>query len=412
MKDDVGVPRIGLPPENRRQRMVKLCWVCVWMIYLAYPVSDLLDGSHTVPVRIVGWVALAAFLGSYIALVFRRQVGGAPRPGRPFHLALLLGMLTVSVVTSYLLSSAWLTLFVYTAIATGVLLAPRYSLAGVTAVTACLVVVGLTCPDRTMGNLGSAAVSAFLGGAAMGGLQGMVRTMQELREARQAVAALAASDERLRMARDLHDLLGHSLSLITLKSELTSRFLDQGRYAEAQAQVADIEKVSRQSLVDVREAIGGYRRPKIAVELAALRIALEAADVAVDADQSIADAHPGLGPEEEGALGWALREAATNIVRHSAAKNCTVRLAEYLVEDGSRALRLDVVDDGMGVGKRSGHSRGNGLSGLAERLALADGTLETGPGPRGRGFSLRASVPLRAQSKAPADSGLAGTVHP
>jgi two-component system sensor histidine kinase DesK len=152
MKDDVGVPRIGLPPENRRQRMVKLCWVCVWMIYLAYPVSDLLDGSHTVPVRIVGWVALAAFLGSYIALVFRRQVGGAPLPGRPFHLALLLGMLTVSVVTSYLLSSAWLTLFVYTAIATGVLLAPRYSLAGVTAVTACLVVVGLTCPDRTMGS--------------------------------------------------------------------------------------------------------------------------------------------------------------------------------------------------------------------------------------------------------------------
>jgi two-component system sensor histidine kinase DesK len=400
MKDDVGVPRIGLPPENRRQRMVKLCWVCVWMIYLAYPVSDLLDGSHTVPVRIVGWVALAAFLGSYIALVFRRQVGGAPRPGRPVHRA------------SYLLSSAWLTLFVYTAIATGVLLAPRYSLAGVTAVTACLVVVGLTCPDRTMGNLGSAAVSAFLGGAAMGGLPGLAQLLHRPDHALQAVAALAASDERLRMARDLHDLLGHSLSLITLKSELTSRFLDQGRYAEAQAQVADIEKVSRQSLVDVREAIGGYRRPKIAVELAALRIALEAADVAVDVDQSVADGHPGLGPEEEGALGWALREAATNIVRHSAAKNCTVRLAEYLVEDGSRALRLDVVDDGMGVGKRSGHSRGNGLSGLAERLALADGTLETGPGPRGRGFSLRASVPLRAQSKAPADSGLAGTVHP
>jgi two-component system sensor histidine kinase DesK len=412
MKDDLGVPRIGLPPENRRQRLVKLCWVCVWMIYLAYPVSDLLDGGHSVPVRIAGWVSLVAFLGCYVALVFRRQVGGAAVPGRPLHLALLLGMVAVSTVTSYLLGSPWLTLFVYTAIATGVLVVPRYSLAAVTAVTGLLVVVGLTCPDRTMGNLASAAVSAFLGGAAMGGLQGMVRTMQELREARQAVAALAASDERLRMARDLHDLLGHSLSLITLKSELTSRFLEQERYEEARAQVADIEKVSRQSLVDVREAIGGYRRPKISVELAALRIALEAADVAVDADQSIADAHPGLGPEEEGALGWALREAATNIVRHSGARTCTVRLAEYLVEDGSRALRLDVVDDGVGVGKRSAHGRGNGLSGLAERLELADGKLETGPGPRGRGFSLRATVPLRAQPKAAADSGLAGTVHP
>jgi two-component system sensor histidine kinase DesK len=133
------------------------------------------------------------------------------------------------------------------------------------------------------------------------------------------VAALAASDERLRLARDLHDLLGHSLSLITLETELTSRFMDQERYAEARAQVADIEKVSRQALVDVREAIGGYRRPKLAVELAVARTALSAADIAIDVSLSLADPRPGLGAEEEGALGWALREAVTNVVRHSGA---------------------------------------------------------------------------------------------
>ena len=404
----MGELRIGQPPENRRQRVIKLCWMLLWMLYLAYPMSDLLDGSHSFPAVVAGWVALGVFLCCYIALVLRRQVRGTA--AQPRLMGLLCGMFVISVVACYTLGSPWLTLFSYTAIAIGVMLPPRYSFLGVGAVTACLVVVGFTCPRADVGTTASAAVSAFLGGAAMSALQRMVSTMQELREAREAVAALAASDERLRMARDLHDLLGHSLSLITLKSELTARFLDQARYEEARAQVADIEKVSRQSLVDVREAIGGYRRPKLAVELAAVRTALGAADIEVDADPSIADGHPGLGPDEEGALGWALREAATNVVRHSGAKRCAVQLSEFLVEDGSRSLRLEVVDDGVGASK--GVRPGNGLSGLAERLELADGVLETGPGPRGRGFRVRASVPLRASAFTAEEEPVAGTVQP
>ncbi|MFD0329077.1 sensor histidine kinase [Streptacidiphilus monticola] len=256
--------------------------------------------------------------------------------------------------------------------------------------------------------LTSVGFAAFLGGAAMTGLQRLVRTMRELREARQAIAALAASDERLRLARDLHDLLGHSLSLITLKTELTSRFMDQERYAEARAQVDDIEKVSRQALIDVREAIGGYRRPKLAVEIAAARTALTAADIRFDAAADLADARPGLGPDEEGALGWALREAVTNVVRHSGAGRCEVVLEEHPGErEGERELRLIVRDDGSG----GRHARaGNGLSGLGERLQLADGRLETGPVSGGKGFQLTAVVPLRTQSVASA-SDLAGTLH-
>ena len=419
------VPRIGQPPENRRQMMVKLCWMLLWMIYLAYPVSDLLGDNHAVPARILGWVLLLVFLACYVSMVLRRQMG-SPGQRQFVNLLSLGGMVVLSVVSAYTLGGSWLTLFTYTAVSAGIVLSPRWSMIGVVVLTACLVAVGLTCPDPVgAGGLAPIALSAFLGGMAMTGIQRLMQTMQELREARQAVAALAASDERLRMARDLHDLLGHSLSLITLKSELTARFMDQERYEEARDQVKDIEKVSRQSLVDVREAIGGYRRPKLAVEVAAARTALHAADIEADTDPGIADPHPGLGPDEEGALGWALREAVTNVVRHSGAQHCTVRLAEYMEPGGGRSLRLEVADDGVG-GRRAGHVRhGNGLTGLAERLTLADGSLEAGPGPRGKGFAVRASVPLRAVlrtsdqpsgqaagKESPTEEAVTGTVQP
>ena len=406
-----GGARIGQPPENRRQMLVKLCWMLMWLIYLAYPVSDLLSGHHQAPARILGWVLLVLFLGTYISMVLLRQVMVVSSRWNRWTLVALAGMFVISAVSSYTLGGSWLSLFTYTAVSAGIVLPPRWALLGVAGMTACLIVVGLTCPDPvTDGGLAPIALSAFLGGAAMTGIQQLVRTMEELREARQAVAALAASDERLRMARDLHDLLGHSLSLITLKSELTARFMDQERYGEARAQVVDIEKVSRQSLVDVREAIGGYRRPKLAVEVAAARTALHAADIAAETDPGIADPHPGLGPDQEGALGWALREAVTNVVRHSGATQCTVRLAEYMEPGGSRSLRLEVADDGVGV-RRGGHLRhGNGLTGLVERLTLADGSLEAGSGPRGRGFSVRATVPLRAVL-APTEDPVAGTVQ-
>lgn len=403
-----GTVRIGQRPENRRQLLVKLCWMLIWLVYLAYPVSDLLDGGHSVPSQVLGWILLVVFLGCYVSMVLRRQVAGGATGWRPLNPTALAAMFVLSGVASYTLGGSWLALFTYTAVTAGIVLPPRWSLLGVAGVTVTLIVVGLTCPDPVRDGLAPIAISAFLGGAAMTGIQRMVRTMEELREARETVAALAASDERLRMARDLHDLLGHSLSLITLKTELTSRFLDQERYQEARAQIADIETVSRQSLLDVREAIGGFRRPKLGVEVAAARTALHAAGIEPDTDPTIADPHPGLGPDEEGALAWALREAVTNVVRHSDARHCTVRLSEHMEPGGTRSLRLEVEDDGVGA-KRAGH--GNGLTGLEERLQLASGRLQAGPGPRGRGFSVHATVPLRAVTVAP-EQAPAGTVLP
>jgi two-component system sensor histidine kinase DesK len=206
-----------------------------------------------------------------------------------------------------------------------------------------------------------------------------------LRKARATVAQLAANEERLRLARDLHDLLGHSLSLITLKSELAGRMLPDHPDKAAQ-QVADIEQVSRQALVDVREAVTGYRRPRLSDELAGAQVALTAAGV-----EAHVPAEPDLGgvaDEGESTLAWALREAVTNVVRHSGASRCTVDVLRRQTLDGA-FLELSVEDNGSGG---PGTEPGNGLTGLAERLEKAGGQLEAGRVKRG--FRLVARVPL------------------
>ncbi|MFD7944959.1 sensor histidine kinase, partial [Streptomyces sp. NPDC059744] len=231
-------------------------------------------------------------------------------------------------------------------------------------------------------------VPALLGGFAMTGVRQMIRTTIELREARATVAQLAANEERLRLARDLHDLLGHSLSLITLKSELAGRMLPD-HPDQAALQVADIEQVSRQALVDVRSAVTGYRRPTLPGELAGARTALAAAGITADVPT---DAPDDLPEKPEEVLAWALREAVTNVVRHSGARRCTVTLAPRQTL-GGRILELTVADDGRGG---SGTKPGNGLTGITERLATVDGTMTTRPtnSASGKGFTLTLSVPL------------------
>jgi two-component system sensor histidine kinase DesK len=273
-------------------------------------------------------------------------------------------------------------LFVYLSVAAGAALPWKQSRWTVPACTAALAAVGVW-KDADRSLYPALLIPTLLGGFAMMGIKQLVRTMRELRDARETVAHLAATEERLRLARDLHDLLGHSLSLVTLKSELAGRMLPD-RPEDAAQQVADIEKVSRQALVDVREAVSGYRRPTLPAELASARAALTAAGVATRLH--VPDAVDDLAPHAEGALAWALREAVTNVVRHSGAATCVVALAT----DGATAT-LTVSDDGRGPA--ADHTPGNGLTGLTERLILAGGTLRTARSGDG-GFTLAASVPV------------------
>jgi two-component system, NarL family, sensor histidine kinase DesK len=231
-------------------------------------------------------------------------------------------------------------------------------------------------------------------GLAMIGLRNHFELTRELGEARETVARLAASQERLRLARDMHDLTGQSLSMITLKSELALRLL--GRLPEgpdrdrARDEIEQVGAVSRQTLHDIREAISGYRRPTLAVEIITARAALEAAGITPQDDADLTLLSGTFDPDAEAALAWCLREAVTNVVRHSGARTCHIRLARR-----GGTLTLEVRDDGrghVGAAPPGAASSGAGLRGMSERLCAVGGSLELRPAGS-PGFRLIAAVP-------------------
>jgi two-component system sensor histidine kinase DesK len=247
----------------------------------------------------------------------------------------------------------------------------------------------------------------LLTGLTMMGFRRQMMLMRELAQARGAVARLAANEERLRLARDMHDLTGQSLSMITLKSELAAKRLAKlspsAERDAALAELGDIGQVSRQTLHDIREAVSGYRRPTLAIEVITARHALEAAAISLDDDPALTLRSGTFDPDHEAVLAWCLREAVTNVIRHSGATSCRIRLAE---RDGE--LSLEVTDDGRGPADQgSDHSqasRGSGLRGMSERLSAIGGRLSLSPAEPAaarRGFRLTATVtraPLAADN--------------
>jgi two-component system sensor histidine kinase DesK len=203
----------------------------------------------------------------------------------------------------------------------------------------------------------------------------------ELRLSQDEVRRLATAAERERIARDLHDLLGHTWSLVAVKAEL-ARKLMQRDVAAAERELADIERVARQSLAQVRDAVSGMRAPALAAELASARLMLEAANIHVEW-QGV-ESPPALTTDAETALAMGLREAVTNVQRHARASRVQV-----LLQADGQAAELSVQDNGRGAGSR----RGNGLAGMEERLRALGGRLLLESTP-GRGTLLRMQVPL------------------
>lgn len=384
MNEDETSVGIGSPPERRSQMRLKALWIGIWLAFMSAPVKDLVDGHHTAWATALGTLGLLVFVGSYLLLVYR-HTSKTLDPVRVRSALAFLGAL--AVVLSLTLGTPWLVLFVYVSVSVGATLPLSTARWLIPAVTAVLIGIGAT-GEHPREIITALAFPALLGGFAMTGIRQMIRTTIQLREARATVAQLAANEERLRLARDLHDLLGHSLSLITLKSELAGRMLPD-HPEQAAAQVADIEQVGRQALVDVRSAVTGYRRPTLPGELAGARTALAAAGITADVPVEPVEELPEK-PEE--VLAWGLREAVTNVVRHSGARRCTITLAPRQTLDG-RVLELTVADDGRGT---SGTAPGNGLTGIEERLTTVDGTLATRAtdSRSGKGFTMVLSVPL------------------
>ena len=193
------------------------------------------------------------------------------------------------------------------------------------------------------------------------------------------VRRLAALAERERIGRDLHDLLGHTLSLVALKSELAGRLVDSDA-AAARRQLIEVGRVAREALVQVRSAVTGIRVAGLAAELASARLLLESDGIAFD----YALAPVALPQAIEQVLAMALREAVTNIQRHARASSARVELA---VDGGD--IVLSVRDDGRG----GEMSPGNGLNGMRERLGALGGRLRVESMP-GRGACIEARVPL------------------
>ncbi|MFC3453083.1 sensor histidine kinase [Amycolatopsis speibonae] len=223
--------------------------------------------------------------------------------------------------------------------------------------------------------------------AAMFFMANLVRAVRRLEAANQEIATLAVAGERERLARDLHDILGHSLTTITVKAGLARRILESGKDdPRALQEISEVESLTRSALSDIRATVSEYREVSLSAEVAGARAALRAAEIDADLPHAVDNVEPAL----QRTFGYVLREAVTNVLRHSGAKRVRVRLGKTW---------LEIEDDGEG----GEVAAGNGLRGLKERLDAVGGTL-TATAPPGGGWLVRAEVPesaVRSGARAP-----------
>ena len=238
-------------------------------------------------------------------------------------------------------------------------------------------------------NLIFAVVAA--GGTHLGYLE--ILAARRLRKSQEEVARIAKIAERERIARDLHDLLGHTLSVIVLKSELASKLAEKNP-ARAAEEIHEVERIARESLQEVRSAVRGYRSAGLEGEFANVSLALEAAQVKLETYITPLE----LEWSHEQALAFCLRESITNVIRHARAKRCWVNLEKH-----GDVVMLEIWDDGGGK-----ITEGNGVRGMRERAESLGGTLETTTSAGYAGISLRIPLtPLETQA-ATAGLGLEG----
>ncbi|GGQ86679.1 sensor histidine kinase [Streptomyces althioticus] len=214
----------------------------------------------------------------------------------------------------------------------------------------------------------------------------LLNAVYALDEARETRARLAVAEERLRFGRDLHDVMGRNLAVIALKSELAVQLARRDR-PEAVEQMIEVQRIAQESQREVREVVRGYRRADLEAELSGARGVLRAAGI----DCEVSGETDGLPAEVQSALGWVVREATTNVLRHGDAKTCTVT-----VRRPEGRVVLTVRNDGATAPHGSSRAGGTGLAGLRERLSDVGGTLDAGEAGDGE-FRLVAEVPLTAR---------------
>ncbi len=356
----------------------------IWLVYLA-PGFVTAWTEHTGADRWLRILLLAAFCYVYGDLVARAMTGRTRwlRWGAPA----MLGALSLSLVL--LVGPDALATVVYVTVSVAVLWPFRVGLPVAVAGTLLVGLASRIVPAWAGTDTWAVAGSVALGSLAAFGFQALIRRTWELRAAQQQVSRLAAERERMRIARDLHDLLGHSLTAASVKAQLAGRLVGRDD-TRAAAEIGEVERLTRQVLADVRAAVAGYREVSLAVELATAREVLGAAGIAADLPGAVDEVPAG----RRELFGWVVREGVTNVVRHSQASLVTIRVTPTTVE---------VVDDGRG---RAVRAPGSGLAGLAERAAAVGGQLAAGPVPGG-GYRLALTVPVEAAAGGAAAGGAA-----
>jgi two-component system sensor histidine kinase DesK len=352
-----------------------------WLLMGLGSFSNIFQGKTANPW--IGILGLLAFNSLYIYVTFR-AFEKDKREARSTRVALLLmAIVTCALAIGY--GGSWLLFFSLLGLATGAVVRGRQLGAAGLALTA---LAGAVAGLRDGWNGISIAYGTFLSTMVTAAILSLSEAVRELRAAREELARRAVEKERLRFSRDLHDLLGHTLSVIVVKSEAARRLADRDLDA-ALTQVTDIESVGRQALTEIREAVTGYREGSLTTELDRARSALTAAGI----EPLVRQSGPPLVPQTEALLGWVVREAVTNAVRHSGASRC-----EIAVEGTAGRVRLTISDNGDGTPSTRPPAGigGTGLKGLTERLGAAGGSLRAGPSPRG-GFTVTAELPVEGE---------------
>jgi len=344
--------QVGRPPclgsANREKRWIPLIWLPYFAFFLLQPAVDHASARL--------W-ALDGLGGAVFLVLFFAMFWGKQRWARYYWAGIvLLGVLFAPI------NGGAATFFIY-----GAAFAPFLAQTEMGGVWAILGVVATASLETWLLHLNlwflvySGGLAAFIGAGNIFFAQ-RNRQNQKLRMAKEEIEHLAKVAERERIARDLHDVLGHTLSVVILKSELAGKLVARDP-ERAQAEIADVERISREALADVRNTIRGYRAQSLEAEFSNAKATLETAGVRVNAEA----ANVGLSPAQESVVALVVREAVTNVVRHAQARSCSLRLAPL-----NGGCRLEIEDDGRG----GSQDEGNGLRGMRERIEALGGTLE------------------------------------
>lgn len=350
------------------ERQAKNDWTMyVWLVYLSFFIAYPTFKSHVSPWE---WIATIGGTIIFLALYFR----GYSLQGRAIIPVIVL--ITLLGVIFFPFNAGAGAFFIYAgafASRLGRGRSPIWTIIAIEVVQ-CVEILAIHTP---LYNAVWPPLFTALVGAVNIHYESVHRSNYRLRMANDEIERLAKVAERERIARDLHDLLGHTLSLIILKSELASKVADPDPQ-RARDEIRDVERIARDALAQVREAIGGYRRGGLLEELDSAKQMLLAASI--DCSASV-ETIPLL-PSHEAIVSLALREAITNVVRHSGAKRCTIDIRR-----SGNELRVRISDDGRG----SSTPEGLGLTGMRERLAAIGGALKR---ESHDGTTLTIQVPL------------------